>query len=42
MALVTDVEWVRHLTALFGWMSPGELKLFGLDQLDEATAWVAG
>ncbi len=42
MALVTDVEWVRHMTALFGWMSPGELKLFGLDQLDEAKSWVAG
>ncbi|HVY77123.1 MAG TPA: STAS/SEC14 domain-containing protein [Solirubrobacterales bacterium] len=41
-ALVTDVDWVRHLSGLFGWMTPGELKLFGLDQLEEAKAWVAG
>ncbi len=41
LALVTDIEWVRHATALFGWMSPGELKLFGADALDEAKEWVA-
>ena len=41
MALVTDVEWVRHMVSLFGWMAPGELKLFPLDQLEEAKAWVA-
>lgn len=41
MALVTDVEWARHLTALFGWLSPGELKLFSLDELARAKAWVA-
>jgi hypothetical protein len=41
MALVTDVEWVRHLTALFGWMAPGELKVFPLDGLEEAKTWVA-
>lgn len=42
IALVTDVEWVRHLAALFGWMTPGEMKLYSLDQLEEAKAWVAG
>jgi hypothetical protein len=42
IALVTDVEWIRHATALFGWMSPGELRLFGADRLDEAKEWVAG
>jgi hypothetical protein len=42
MALVTDVEWIRRATALFGWMSPGELKLFGLTELEAAKEWVAG
>ncbi len=28
IALVTDVEWMRHLTDLFGWMTPGEAKAF--------------
>jgi hypothetical protein len=42
IALVTDVEWVRHLSGLFGWMSPGEMKLFALSDLDAAKEWVAG
>jgi hypothetical protein len=41
IALVTDIEWIRRATALFGWMSPGELRLFGADQLHEAKDWVA-
>jgi hypothetical protein len=42
MALATDVEWVRHMVPLFGWMAPGELKLFPLAELEQAKAWVAG
>ncbi len=42
LALVTDVEWIRHLVPLFGWMAPGELKLFALAELAEAKGWVAG
>jgi SpoIIAA-like len=41
IAVVTDVDWVRHLMGLFGWMSPGEVKLFALDEFDEAKTWVA-
>lgn len=40
-ALVTDVEWVGHLAALFGWLAPGEMKLFPLAELERAKAWVA-
>jgi hypothetical protein len=32
---------VRHLAALFGWMTPGEMKLFSLDGLEQAKVWVA-
>jgi hypothetical protein len=42
MALVTDVDWIRHLSALFGWMAPGELRLFELDEIEDAKSWVAG
>jgi hypothetical protein len=42
IALVTDIEWMRHLTALFGWMTPGETKTFSVAQLDEAIKWAAG
>lgn len=41
-ALVTDVDWMRHAIALFGWMAPGELELFPVDELAKAKAWVAG
>ena len=42
IALVTDIDWMRHMTALFGWMTPGEVKVFPLAQRDEAIAWAAG
>jgi hypothetical protein len=42
IAIVTDIEWVTHLTWLFGWMTPGETKIFPLSQREEAIAWVAG
>jgi hypothetical protein len=41
-ALVTDVEWVASAFRLFTWMTPGEVRIFGLDGLEEAKAWVAG
>ena len=42
IALVTDIAWMRDLTSLFGWMTPGEVKTFALAEQDEAIAWVAG
>jgi hypothetical protein len=41
IALVTDIDWMTHLTALFGWMTPGELKRFPLAERDAAIAWAA-
>jgi hypothetical protein len=32
---------MTHLTALFGWMTPGELKHFPLAERDAAIAWAA-
>jgi hypothetical protein len=42
IALVTDIDWMRDLAALFGWMTPGELKHFPLAKQDAAVAWAAG
>jgi hypothetical protein len=42
IALVTDIEWMRHMTELFGWMTPGETKTFTLAQRQEAIGWAAG
>ena len=41
IALVTDIDWMVHLTSLFGWMTPGELKHFPLAQRDAAITWTA-
>jgi hypothetical protein len=42
IALVTDIEWMSHLTTLSGLMSPGEIRHFPLAQRAEAIAWAAG
>jgi hypothetical protein len=39
-AIITDAEWVIHVAQLLGWMVPGEVTVFPLDQHDEAVAWV--
>jgi hypothetical protein len=41
IALVTDIEWMIHLTAMFGWMTPGQLKHFPLAERADAIAWAA-
>jgi SpoIIAA-like len=40
-ALVTDKDWVRHGVSAFGWISPGELRVFEPEEGEEAIAWVA-
>jgi hypothetical protein len=42
MAVVTDVEWLRRSMQVFGWMTPGEARLFALNELHWAKEWVAG
>jgi hypothetical protein len=41
-AVVTDIEWMAHATRLFGWMIPGEARVYPLAEVDAAKAWVAG
>jgi hypothetical protein len=41
IALVTDVEWMVHLTKLFGWLTPGEMKRFPLAERADAIEWAA-
>jgi hypothetical protein len=42
LAVVTDVDWIAKAMHLFAWAMPGELAVYGLDRLEEATAWAAG
>jgi hypothetical protein len=41
-AVVTDKEWIGHALHAMAWMIPGELELFGLDDLEAAKQWAAG
>ncbi len=40
-AIVTNVDWVGKAFQLFAWMTPGEVKVFGVDQLEDAKRWAA-
>ena len=42
IALITDIEWMVHMTSLFGWMTPGEARAFRTVERDAALKWVAG
>lgn len=41
IAVVTDRDWVIHTVHALAWMVPGELRTFGLDELDQAIDWAA-
>lgn len=40
-AVVTDRDWIEHATKAFAWIKPVDIKVFGLDQVDDAMAWAA-
>ncbi len=42
IAVVSDKEWVAHTLHALAWLVPGELAVFGLDELDRAKEWAAG
>jgi hypothetical protein len=41
VAVVTDISWMHHLRAMFGWMTPGQVKVFATGDRDAAVSWVA-
>ena len=40
IAVVTDEDWLENSIKAFGWMMPGEVKVFDDDEIEEATAWL--
>ncbi len=40
-AIVTDVGWIRKAIKAFGFMAPGELRVFAPAELGAAKVWVA-
>lgn len=41
IAVVSDKEWVVHTLHALAWLVPGELSVFGLDELERAKQWAA-
>jgi SpoIIAA-like len=42
LAVVTDIGWMAKAMHAFAWAMPGELAVYGMDELDEAKSWAAG
>ena len=40
-AVVSDTDWVRRAIALFGWLVPGEIRMFTTIQRADAETWLA-
>ena len=40
-AIVTDVDWLSKAFRFFSFMTPGEVKVYDLDGLEDARGWVA-
>jgi hypothetical protein len=40
IAVVGDADWLRHAIHGLGWIVPGEVRVFGTDELDSAREWV--
>ena len=41
IAIVSDKDWLRHSVKALGWMMPGEVRVFALDELTAARDWAA-
>lgn len=40
IAIVTDVDWVENGVKAFGWLMPGEIRVFDDDEVDKAKLWL--
>jgi hypothetical protein len=38
---VSDAEWLHRAIHGLGWLMPGEVRIFGLSELEAASEWVA-
>lgn len=41
VAVVTDVDWMKHTVNAFRFVMPGQLRVFPTAQTSEARAWIA-
>jgi hypothetical protein len=41
MAVVTDVDWIRHTIRAFSFLMPGEMRVFPTSEASQARQWIA-
>jgi hypothetical protein len=41
IAVVSDQGWLRHAVQALGWLIPGEVRGFAMDEFDAAKDWAA-
>jgi|SRR6516162_9647499 hypothetical protein len=41
VAVVTDIDWIRHAVGLFRFLVPGEFQVFSTSTATEARNWIA-
>ena len=42
IALVSDVDWIKHTMRFFSFLMPAQMKVFSGSQAAEARAWIVG
>jgi hypothetical protein len=42
IAIVSEADWLENSVKAFGWLIPGEVKVFETDDLDDAKEWLSG
>lgn len=40
VAVVTDIEWIRHAMDVFGFLVPGDYRVFPTTQAADARRWI--
>jgi SpoIIAA-like len=40
IAVVSDIDWIRHTMRAFGFLLPGRLKVFPLSDVAQAREWI--
>lgn len=41
VAIASDADWLENAVKAFGWLMPGEVKMFDDDEVTEAKLWLA-
>ena len=41
IAVVTDVDWIRHTLGFFGFMMPAIVKIFNVNESAKAREWIS-